>query len=80
LYTTVFTTFLAFMLHFYVTKRFGATSVSQFSYVTPVAATILGAVLLDEIITPVMLLGMALVFSGLALLGRRVHKPNGFMH
>ena len=70
LYTTVFTTFLAFMLHFYITKRFGATSVSQFSYVTPVAATILGAMLLGEIITPAMLLGMVLIFSGLALLGR----------
>jgi drug/metabolite transporter (DMT)-like permease len=73
-YTTVFATFLAFMLHFYITKRFGATSVSQFSYVTPIAATVLGAILLGEIITPAMLLGMVLIFSGLALLGWKVKK------
>jgi drug/metabolite transporter (DMT)-like permease len=75
-YTTIFTTFLAFMLHFYITKRFGATSVSQFSYITPVAATVLGAILLDEIITPAMLVGMVMIFSGLALLGWRAKKPS----
>jgi drug/metabolite transporter (DMT)-like permease len=75
LYTTILSTFFAFLLNFYIIKRFGAASVSQFSYVTPVVATILGAVLLSEIITPVMLMGMVMIFSGLALVTRQSNRP-----
>ncbi len=71
LYASVFGTFLGLLLSFFIVKRFGATASSQTSYVMPVSSTILGALLLGEQVTPTMLGGMALIFSGLALLNWR---------
>jgi len=71
LYTGIFGTCLVFFLNFYVVKYFGATAVSLTAYISPVSAVILGAVLLDEVITLVILLGMFLIFLGLALMNRK---------
>ncbi|MCB0117127.1 MAG: DMT family transporter [Caldilineaceae bacterium] len=70
-YASVLGTFVAFLLSFYIIKRFGATASSQTSYVMPVASTVLGSLLLGEQVTANMLAGMALIFSGLALLNWR---------
>lgn len=67
-YAALVGTFLGMWLSFYVVKRFGATPASQTAYVIPVISTVLGAVILDEIVTPVMLVGMAIIFTGIALL------------
>lgn len=71
LYASVLGTFVGFLMSFFIVKRFGATTSSQTSYVMPVTSTILGAVLLGEQVTPTMLGGMTLIFSGLALLNWR---------
>jgi drug/metabolite transporter (DMT)-like permease len=67
-YAALVGTFFTFWLDFYINKRFGATASSESAYVVPVSAIVLGALLLGEIITPVMLIGMVLIFIGLALL------------
>ncbi|MBI1296905.1 EamA family transporter [bacterium] len=71
LYASVFGTFVGFLMSFYIVKRFGATASSQTSYVMPISSTLLGALLLGEVVTRTMLGGMALIFTGLALLNWR---------
>jgi drug/metabolite transporter (DMT)-like permease len=68
LYAAVAGTFLGMLLSFFIVKRFGATPASQTSYVMPVSSTLLGALLLGEQVTLVMITGMLVIFSGLTLL------------
>lgn len=63
--------FAAFLLSFYILKRFGATANSMATYVIPVVSTVLGALFLDERITPLVLLSTALILAGVWLLNRR---------
>lgn len=71
IYAAIFGTFSGMILNFYIIKHHGATSASQVSYVIPIVATGLGALVLDEQITPIMLVGMAIVFAGITLLNWR---------
>ena len=68
IFTAFFGSFLAFLLNFYIIKRFGATEGSESSYVTPLAAIVLGALLLKELVTPIMIVGMLLMFAGLTII------------
>ena len=70
-YAALVGSFTGMWLSFYIIKRFGATSASQTSYVLPVVAVILGSLALDEQITPTMIVGMIIIFIGLALLNWR---------
>lgn len=66
--------FVAFWLVFYNVRRFGATAAAMTLYIIPVVATLGGALVLGEEITPGMLGGMALIVCGIAILnlpGRR---------
>lgn len=56
---------------FYITGRFGATAFALTSYFIPIVATGFGVLLLGEIVTGGMLIGVLLVGSGLYLLNRR---------
>ena len=71
LYAALVGTFLGMWLSFYVVKRFGATPASQTSYIIPVISTTLGALVLGEVVTPIMLLGMVIIFTGIALLNSK---------
>lgn len=62
--------FVAFWLAFYNVKRFGATAAAMALYIVPVVATLGGALVLGEEITPGMLGGMALIVCGIAILNR----------
>ena len=70
LYLATVGTFVAFLLDFYILKRFGAVPASQSIYVIPVAAITLGALILGERVSATMLLGMAIIFIGLILVNR----------
>lgn len=70
LYAGIAGTFLAFLLYLSTVQRFGATTASQTEYFVPVVAASLGALLLGEVVTGNMLLGMALIFLGLAVFDR----------
>jgi drug/metabolite transporter (DMT)-like permease len=63
-----------FFLMFYAVSRYEVSIVSSFIFLQPVLAVILGWLLLDEQVTPSLLLSMALVALGLVLVnqnGRR---------
>jgi drug/metabolite transporter (DMT)-like permease len=61
-------TFGAYQLEFFIIKRYGATVSSQVNYISPLAAAIAGALFLGEQFTLIILLGMAIVFTGLRIL------------
>jgi len=73
-----FVFFIGFFLGFIVLQKFGATANALADYVTPIAATIGGALLFGEEVTPGMLAGMGMIATGLILInldaGRRRKK------
>jgi len=71
LINAVFCTVLPVCLTMIAVARIGAPSVAQAGLVGPVATLFLGALLLDEPITLIQLLGTALVLSGIYLLSRK---------
>jgi drug/metabolite transporter (DMT)-like permease len=69
-------TFIAMIISFYTIKRFGATASAMTAYVIPLVASIGGYLLLDETITHGMMLGMALIVIGIALINQRGEQTN----
>ena len=64
-------TFLATLISFYIIKNFGATAAALTAYVTPVVATIGGALLLNETITWGIVGGMVLIVAGISFINRQ---------
>ena len=61
-----------FIFYLEATRRIPTTTVSQFSTLVPVIALIGGVVFLNDVTTPVQLLGTAIVVVSLSLLARYV--------
>lgn len=76
LYAAIIGTFLGLMLSFYNIKRFGATSAVMATYIVPIVAGIGGVLVLGEEITATMLVGMAVIIGGIALLQEVQRRPN----
>ena len=70
IYSAVFGTFAGFLLAFYNIKRFGATAAAMTSYVIPIITGSGGVLLLGETVTPVMIVGMVIIVSGVAFINR----------
>lgn len=70
LYAAVIGTFFAFLFYLTAVQRFGATVASQTEYVVPMAATVLGVLLLGEQVTPTMGIGMMVIAVGLWVFDR----------
>lgn len=70
LYAALVGTFAGMMLAFFNIQRFGATASALTAYVIPVVASIGGALLLDETVSPGMLVGMAFIIAGVALINQ----------
>jgi drug/metabolite transporter (DMT)-like permease len=64
-------TCLAYILYFFIIGEWGATRATLVTYVLPVFAFILGAIVLDEKLTWRLLGGALLIFGGIALVNRR---------
>lgn len=71
IYLGVFATAIAFLIYFSLLDRYGPLEANLVSYVVPVVATIVGAVLLGEAITLLTLVGFAVVCCGFLLLQHR---------
>ncbi|MBE9524154.1 MAG: DMT family transporter [Chloroflexi bacterium] len=71
LFAAIVGTFFAFLLDFYNTQRFGASTAVMVSYVVPIVGVLGGAILLDEQITGGMLGGMLLIVLGVGFILRR---------
>jgi drug/metabolite transporter (DMT)-like permease len=64
-------TALAYWLYFRLLARAGATNLLLVTFLIPMSAILLGALVLDEALLPRHLVGMALVGAGLALIDGR---------
>ncbi len=66
-------------LAFYIQRRFGATVFSLNSFIVPIVAILTGALLLGEILTQGIIVGMLLIGAGLYLINRpaltNISKP-----
>jgi drug/metabolite transporter (DMT)-like permease len=71
IYAALVGTFAGMVLAFYNIQRFGATASAMTAYVIPIVASIGGLLLLGETITTTMLIGMALIIAGIALIKER---------
>ena len=69
-YAAMVGTFAGFILAFYNVKRFGATASAMTAYVIPVVTGIGGMLVLGETITPMMLVGMGVILSGIAIINQ----------
>ena len=77
LYLALVGSAVAFSLYFWLLQHLPATHVALVAYTAPVLAVVIGAVALDEPITPRMLAGGALVVAGVALALRAAHPTAG---
>lgn len=70
-YSALVGTFLAMGLSFYIVQRFGVTASAMGLYVTPIVSGVGGVLILDEQITAGMLIGMAFIAVGIALINQK---------
>lgn len=70
-YLVVFGSLVAFTAYFFLLRHMDATRVASSTYINPVVAMVLGVVLLDEVITWYMGVGIAVVLAGVWLVMRR---------
>ena len=69
-YTGLIGSYLAFLLNFYLIKRYGATTSTLPTYIMPAVSAILGALLLGELITLPLVLGAIIILLGVFLSNR----------
>lgn len=72
LWLGVLGTGLAYLLHFRILERWGPTRASLVTYVIPLVAVTLGFVVLGERLTPLELIGAALIIGGVVLVNSSV--------
>ncbi len=65
-------TAVAYILYFAALRSAGATNILLVTFLVPIGAVMVGALLLDEMVTWVMLAGMALISVGLVLIDGRL--------
>jgi len=70
-YLGVFSTAVAFLIYFTLLATYGAFQAGLVSYLVPVVATVVGVLVLEEVIGPLTYAGFGLVAVGFAVLKRR---------
>ncbi|MBX3010217.1 MAG: DMT family transporter [Caldilineaceae bacterium] len=76
LYLSLVTSLFCYFIWFSIASRLGAGVSALSLFVQPVVGTFIGIVLLNEAITPVRVLGAALIFLALYLTTMTLPKPN----
>jgi drug/metabolite transporter (DMT)-like permease len=69
-YLIVFGSWLAYTAYAWLLQNAPISKVSTYAYVNPVVAIVLGFVILDEVITPITLIGAAIIVVSVALVVR----------
>jgi drug/metabolite transporter (DMT)-like permease len=69
-YLIVFGSWLAFTAYAWLLQNAPISKVSTYAYVNPVVAIVLGYVILDEVITPITLVGASIIVVSVALVVR----------
>jgi drug/metabolite transporter (DMT)-like permease len=72
----IFGTGLAYVLNYQLITDEGPTAASTTTYLLPLVAVGLGALVVDEAVTVAMIAGMVIVLAGVALAQRRPAKPS----
>jgi drug/metabolite transporter (DMT)-like permease len=75
-FQTVLVAFASYLSWFWLITRYPATKLSAFSFLTPLFGIAFGAMLLNEPLTPTLLLAGALVTVGIWLVNRRTAPPS----
>ncbi len=65
-------TFVAYTLYYWIIRELGAARSSMVTYVTPAVALVLGAVILNEVLDWRLLLGAALILSGIGVVNLKI--------
>lgn len=73
----VFPTVLGYVINAWALRHADSSLVAAYTYVQPVLATILAAIFLGEEIRGIVAVAAVLIFSGVALAGRRAVAPSG---
>ena len=71
---SLLSTALAYVLYFRILSQAGATNTMLVAFLIPVSAILLGVSILDESLTLIQIVGMALIALGLALMDGRLFK------
>jgi drug/metabolite transporter (DMT)-like permease len=74
MYLGLMPTGLAFLLRFFIIKRYGFTFMAQVGYLVPLFSVLFGALLLNEAVTSTMLIGLALILGGIFISGKQKQK------
>jgi drug/metabolite transporter (DMT)-like permease len=77
LYLVVFGSVIAYGAYIYALAKLPTSVVSLYAYINPVVAVYLGWLILDETITPNAIVGMLVIFAGVAMVQKRKLKPEG---
>jgi drug/metabolite transporter (DMT)-like permease len=70
-------TVAAYLLNAWALRHADSSLVAAYTYVQPVLATILGAIIFGEVIRPVVVLAALMIFAGVALAGRQSNRTDG---
>jgi len=70
-YLVVFGSLVAFSAYTWLLQHTSVSVVSTYAYVNPVVAVLLGAVVLNELVTPSMLIGAAIIIAAVAFIVSR---------
>jgi drug/metabolite transporter (DMT)-like permease len=68
----VFSTSFSFLLVYWLLPRVGATNLSLNTFITPISAILLGALVLHERMLPIQLAGIVVIFLGLIFIDGRL--------
>jgi drug/metabolite transporter (DMT)-like permease len=68
-------TCLAYILYYFIITQMGATRASLVTYLLPIVAFTLGAIVLDEAVTWQLFVGGLLIIGGIALVNRQTAQP-----
>ena len=71
LFQTVIVTFASYLVWFWLVRHYPATRIASFTLLTPISGLVAGALVLNEPLTPRLLLALATVVLGLVLVNRR---------
>ena len=69
-FQTVVVTFASYLLWFWLMRHYGATQLASFTLFTPISGLLAGALLLGEPVTPRLLVALAAVAAGIAIVNR----------
>ena len=70
----MFSTSFSFLLVYWLLPKVGATNLSLNTFITPISALLLGALVLGEQLEPIHFIGIAVVFLGLVFIDGRLLK------